>query len=66
MFIFSFNYYLYSSGKSISTKAVNRDAREDITEQYKWPEYSILERDVVRKAMIKSDNIYLKERKVGE
>nr|XP_055044626.1 protein-glutamine gamma-glutamyltransferase 2a [Misgurnus anguillicaudatus] len=37
-------------GKSISTKAVGRDDREDITHSYKYPEGSEVERKVYEKA----------------
>nr|XP_006116476.1 protein-glutamine gamma-glutamyltransferase 4 [Pelodiscus sinensis] len=37
-------------GKSISTKAVGKNTREDITEQYKFPEGSPEERKAVEKA----------------
>ena len=44
-------------GKKISTKAVGKSMRNDITHEYKFAEKSTLERASVRKAMGKAGNI---------
>ena len=45
------------TGKKISTKAVGKSTREDITREYKFAENSALERASVRKAMGKAGNV---------
>ncbi|KAM8798210.1 protein-glutamine gamma-glutamyltransferase 2 [Eudromia elegans] len=44
-------------GKNISTKSVGRDAREDITHHYKYPEGSDKEREVFAKAELERGSL---------
>nr|XP_005997256.1 PREDICTED: protein-glutamine gamma-glutamyltransferase 2-like [Latimeria chalumnae] len=46
--------YCHQVGKCISTKSIFGDNREDITEQYKYPEGSSKEREVYAKAGLKN------------
>ena len=52
-------------GKRVSTKAVGYYARNDITDEYKFPEGSILERASVKNALLKSKNPAAKITKKG-
>lgn len=45
-------------GRSISTKSVGSDDREDITDVYKQQEKTREERDVMHKVLKKSDSIF--------
>ena len=44
-------------GKKISTKAIGKLSRQDITKDYKFPENSVLERASVRRALSKAGNV---------
>ena len=52
-------------GKRVSTKAVGYYARNDITDEYKFREGSILERASVKNALLKSKNPAAKITKKG-
>ena len=54
------------SGQKLVTKAVGKDAADEITDEYKFPEGSILERASVRNAMLKSRNVAIKAVTKGE
>ncbi|XP_047544749.1 annulin-like isoform X1 [Vanessa atalanta] len=47
-----------SIGQNISTKAIGRMEREDITDLYKYPERTREERDTMEKALRKSESIF--------
>ncbi|OWR44550.1 putative annulin [Danaus plexippus plexippus] len=47
-----------SIGQNISTKAIGRMEREDITNLYKYPERTKEERDTMEKALRKSESIF--------
>ncbi|XP_039763506.1 annulin-like isoform X1 [Pararge aegeria] len=47
-----------SIGQNISTKAIGRMEREDITNLYKYPERTREERDTMEKALRKSESIF--------
>ncbi|XP_041969290.1 annulin-like isoform X2 [Aricia agestis] len=47
-----------SIGQNISTKAIGKMEREDITHLYKYPERSREERDTMEKALRKSESIF--------
>ncbi|XP_065066224.1 coagulation factor XIII A chain-like [Rhopilema esculentum] len=47
-------------GKKISTKIVGKRSRQDITNEYKFPENSVLERATVRRAMDKAGNMHVR------
>lgn len=49
---------MYGIGRSISTKAVGRWEREDITHMYKYPEKSGEERAVMLKALLQSASLF--------
>ena len=57
---------LYYPGQKLVTKAVGKDAADEITDEYKFPEGSILERASVRNAMLKSRNVAIKAVTKGE
>lgn len=54
------------SGKRISTKAVGKKERHDITGEYKFEEGSVLERASVRNALLKRSNVAVRPARKGK
>lgn len=61
----STNQFIISLGKKISTKALGSFTRQDLTNDYKYAEGSILERAAVKNALLKVKNPAIKEVKKG-